>query len=58
MTKAKPKPEKLTIPIKLTPEQKAKIKHVTGNDLRVVNLTLEWLEKGEPPRLFIPPNPV
>ncbi len=52
------KPEKLMIPIKLTPEQKAKIKEVTGNDLSVVKLKLEWLERGEKPRLYIPPNPV
>ena len=54
----KRKPEKLTIPIKLTPEQIAKIKQVTGNDLSVVHLTLEWLEGRETPRLYIPPNPV
>jgi hypothetical protein len=52
------KAEKLTIPIKLTPEQKAKIKQVTGNDLRVVHLTLEWLQGREKPTLYIPPSPV
>jgi hypothetical protein len=52
------KPEKLAIPIKLTPEQKAKIKEITGNDLSVVHLTLEWLEGREKPKLYIPPNPV
>jgi hypothetical protein len=51
------KTEKLTIPIKLTPEQKAKIEEITGNNLSVVHLTLEWLEGREKPKLYIPANP-
>lgn len=49
--------EKLTIPIKLTPEQKMKIKEITGNDLSEVRLTLEWLEGRGKPKLYIPPSP-
>jgi hypothetical protein len=52
------KTEKLNIPIKLTPEQKAKIKEITGNNLSILHLKLEWFERGESPKLFIPGNPV
>ena len=49
--------ETLTIPIELTPEQKEKLKEVTGNDLSVVHLKLEWLEGRANPKLYIPPSP-
>jgi len=51
------KTDTLTIPIELTPEQKAKLKEITGNDLSVVHLKLKWLEDREKPKLYIPPNP-